>query len=134
MDDLSKKLYQQGETHKELYTRTLEENKILTKVVHELRQDIRDSKAGSSSNEGNEENSSKEMTKETPLQQVTLHEIPRLNNANIEKLQSHVKNLEQLLAVQAERIKYLEDQLDNSEKIELRPKSRQELPPMDSDL
>jgi len=132
VDDLSKKLYQQGESHRELYTRTLEDNRILTKLVHELQQENREIKAGTK--EKNKEKTSKEISKEAPTHQDMLYEIPKLNNDDIEKLQSHIKNLEQLLVVQAERIKYLEDQLDNSEKIELRPKSRQELPPMESNL
>jgi len=132
VDDLSKKLYQQGESHRELYTHALKENKVLTKLVHELRQENREIKGGTK--ERNEEKTSKEIQKEAPLHQDMLFEIPMLNNDDIVKLQSHVQNLEQLLAVQVERIKYLEDQLDNSEKIELQPKSKQELPPMDSNL
>ncbi|KAG0554261.1 hypothetical protein KC19_12G077500 [Ceratodon purpureus] len=131
VDNLSKKLYQQGENHKELYTRTLEENKELIRKVHDLRQDAREAKAAAA-----EEGSSNEVsqTNETSSKEVVVYEVPKLSNDDIEKLQAHAKNLEQLMAVQAERIKYLEEMLDKTEKIELRPKSRQELPPMDDDL
>jgi len=132
VDDLSKKLYHQGETHKQLYTRALEENKTLKKLIHELRQEIGELKVGNK--EGNEEKLSKEISKEALSQQDPLHEISKLNNDDIEQLKSHIKNLEQLLDVQTKRIEYLKDQLDSSEKSELLPKSRQELPPMDSDL
>jgi hypothetical protein len=134
-------LYQEGENHKDLYTRTLKHNKELIRKVHDLRQDAREVKEAYKRRAQEGEKTKKEESTEEPFKleevsskELTLQEIPKLNNADIEKLESHVKTLEQLLVVQAERIKHLEDMLDKSEKIELRPKSRQELPPMDNDL
>ena len=114
----------------------MNENKELIRKIRDLFLDAKATKeAMMKTNKSNEDEPSKEVSKpdEASPQQLALYEIPKMNNVDIEKLESHIKNLEQLLAVQTERIKYLENMLDNSEKIELRPKSRQELPPMDDD-
>lgn len=110
--------------------RLMHENVALIKELNELRRELRSMKLMSQkggSSKPDKGDAVDESRLENKLQLMLIDKMK-----DIEKLMDQVKQLKCELDVKQERIEYLEYLIAEGERVNRRPGSREELPPMDS--